>query len=112
MKYKIILTSREWELIAEDFDFEKFNHGIYDQENRLGMYREAWQRDIPLYLHDVGIFEPEYLITAASKAKVNTDPVFDIFNKKLLTFAEMIQEIWDRRKKITKTVPGDDNPYE
>jgi len=39
-------------------------------------------------------------------------PIFAIFDKKDLTFAQMLQEIWNRRKEIVKIVPGDENPYE
>jgi hypothetical protein len=111
MKYEIFLNSREYELIAENFDFDKYYQGLYDDETKFSLDREAWQGNIPLYLHDVGIFEPEYL-TKQSQDIVTPDPVFAIFDEENLTFAEMIQEIWKRRKEIVKITPGNDNPYE
>ena len=111
MKYEISLNSREWEIVAEIFDYNKFSAGLYDHKHRLGLYREAWQDNIPLYLHDVGIFSPEYLIEQAQNI-VTPDPIFAIFDKENLIFAEMIREIWERRKEIVKITPGDDNLYE
>ena len=110
MRYEVSLNSREWEIIAKDFDYQKFHQKFYDITNRLGTYQEAWQGNIPLYLHDVGIFAPDYL---SEKAKdiVTPDPVFSIFDKENLTFAEMLKEIWQRRKEIVKITTGDDNPY-
>ena len=78
--------------------------------NRLGTYREAWQGNIPLYLHDVGIFVPDYLSKKA-QGIVTPDSIFAIFDKEKLTFAEMLQEIWKRRIEIVKVTEGDDNPY-
>lgn len=111
MNYEVVLNSREFEIVAEDFDIEKFNHGLYDNGHRLGLTREAWKGNVPLYLHDVGFFDVIYL-TKKSEGVVTPDPVFSIFDKKDLTFTEMIQEIWDRHKKIVKVTPGDENPYE
>jgi hypothetical protein len=115
MKYEISLNSREWEIVAENFDFNKFYAGLYDHKHRLGLYREAWSATshggyIPLYLHDVGILSPENLIKQAQNV-VTAGSIFAIFDKENLTFAQMIQEIWKRRKEIVKITPGDDNPY-
>ncbi|MEO0092880.1 MAG: hypothetical protein ABIK67_01290 [candidate division WOR-3 bacterium] len=111
MKYTISLNSREWELVADEFDYQKFHLRQYDQAKRLRLYREAWQGNIPLYLHDVGVLVPDYLIELA-QGVVTTEPIFSIFDKENLTFAEMIQEIWKRRKEIVKVTEGDPNPYE
>ncbi|MEO0092887.1 MAG: hypothetical protein ABIK67_01325 [candidate division WOR-3 bacterium] len=110
-KYEVYLSSREYEIIAEDFDFEKYYHGFYDSRMKLDLDREAWVGSTPLYLHYIGTFEPNYLIEKA-KGIVTTKPIFAIFDKENLTFAEMIQEIWKRRKEIVKVTEGDDNPYE
>ncbi|MEO0077114.1 MAG: hypothetical protein ABIK19_05560 [candidate division WOR-3 bacterium] len=56
MKYKVNLNAREYEIIAEDFSFYKYYRGLYDSETKLGLTREAWRANTPLYLHDVGIF--------------------------------------------------------
>jgi hypothetical protein len=115
MEYEIYLNSREFEIVAKDFNFEKYYCGFYNAEARLGLTREAWVASgrfwIPLYLHDVGMLEPDYLIEQA-KNIVTPEPMFSIFDKENLTFAEMVNEIWLRRKEIVRVTPGDDNPYE
>lgn len=110
MKYKVSLNSREWEIIADDFDFKKYYAKGYDGI-RLGfLTREAWQGNVPLYLHDVGIFSPLYLAEQA-RPVVTAEPVFSIFDKENLTFSDMVWEIWNRRQEIVKINKGDDNPY-
>jgi len=116
MKYEIWLNSREYEIVHEAFDVDKYYAHDYDTVQRLEMFREAWQTMpdvgvVPLYLHYVGIFEPEPIIERA-EGVVTTARVFAIFDKKDLTFAEMLQEIWKRRKEIVKVSEGDGNPYE
>lgn len=110
MKYKVILTSREIEIIGKDFDFDKFYHNLYDNETRLHLTREAWSGNIPLYLHQVGGFDKDYLIEKA-RGIITDEPVFSIFDKDGLTFEQMINAIHDRRKKIITIIPGDANPY-
>ena len=110
MKYDVVLNSREWEIVAEDFESERFYAGGYDSRPRLSLTREAWKGDIPLYLHDVGVFFPDYLIEQARKV-VTPEPVFAVLDVTNLTFAQMIHEIWNRRAEIVRVTPGDDNPY-
>jgi len=110
MKYNVVLTSREFEIIAEDFNFDQYHHNLYDSETRLALTREAWKGNVPFYLHDVGVFNPDYL-KAISRGFVTSDPVFAIFDKENLTFAEMLDEIWKHAKKLVKVNPGDENPY-
>lgn len=111
MKYKIYINYRDWEIIAETFEFEKLNKGIYAQKRRLGFLREAWDGDIPIYLNNDDIFIADYL-KEISKNVVTPEPIFCIFDKENLTFKEMIQEIWKRRDEIITPVKADDNPYE
>ncbi len=111
MKYQIFICTHEWELIAENFNFEKFFAGEYDHERKLGLIREAWDGDIPLYLHDVSILSPDYIIEVA-KGIVTEEPVFSIFDKENITFEEMVDEIWARRREIVQVTDGDENPYE
>jgi|UniRef100_A0A7V3RH74 hypothetical protein len=111
MKYKVNLTSSEWEIIAEDFDFDKFYEGCYDDNQRLDLTREAWLGNRPLYLHAIDTFSLDEIIKKA-EGIVTSEPIFSIFGKENLTFAEMLQEIWNRRKEIVKITPGDENPYE
>jgi hypothetical protein len=110
MQYTVVLTSREFEIIAEDFNFDQYHHNFYDSETRLALTREAWKGNVPLYFHDVGVFNPDYL-KEKSSGFVTSDPIFAIFDKENITFAEMLDEIWKRRKKLVKTNPGDENPY-
>jgi hypothetical protein len=111
MKYSVSLNSREFEIKTENFSFDKYYQGLYDSETKLSLTREAWQGNLPVYLHDVGILAPDYLIEKA-KGIVTPEPIFSIFDKENLTFGEMLQEIWKRRKEIVKVTEGDDNPYE
>jgi hypothetical protein len=116
MKYEIWLNSREYEIAHAAFDAQAYDAGAYDETPRIGMDREAWMSMpdiglVPLYLHYVGVFEPEPIIERA-QGVVTTASVFAIFDKKDLTFAEMLQEIWKRRKEIVKVTEGDGNPYE
>jgi hypothetical protein len=113
MKYKIWLNTREWELTAEAFDFDKYLAGEYDNipDDRQYLDREAWQGNVPLFLHYVGFFDHEYLIEKFEH-RVTPEPIFSIFEMENLTFRQMIQEIWKRRKEIVKVTEGDGNPYE
>ncbi|MEO0093380.1 MAG: hypothetical protein ABIK93_02980 [candidate division WOR-3 bacterium] len=111
MHYQVNFNTSEWEIIAETFNFDKYYQGEYDSIEKLRLTREAWQGNLPLYLHDIQMFKPEVLIERA-KGIVTTDPVFAVFDKTNLTFAEMIWEIWARRKEIIKISPGDYNYYE
>ena len=111
MKYTVSLNSREFEIAADDLVFDKYYQGLYDSKTKLGLTREAWQGNMPLYLHDVGVLVPDYL-TEKAKGVVTPEPIFSIFENENLTFAEMLQEIWKRRKEIVKVTKGDDNPYE
>jgi hypothetical protein len=114
MKYQIFICTHEWEIIAENFDFEKFFNDFeeeYDHTRKLGLTREAWNGDIPLYLHDIGTLSPDYLIEIA-KGIVTEDAVFSIFDKENITFEEMVNEIWTRRREIVQVTDGDENPYE
>ncbi len=107
-------NSREWEIIAEDFNFDSYYHKQYDASLKFGLDREAWQGNVPLYLHgvnDINPFLPDKIIRKAENV-VTPDPIFSVFDKENLTFAQMIQEIWKRRKEIVQITPGDDNPYE
>jgi len=110
MKYVVHLTTREFEITAQEFDFDRFYGRGYDQERKLGLTREAWQRDVPLYLHDIGVLDADYLATRAENI-VTREPVFAIFDKEDLTFTEMLREIQTRAKKIVKKTPGDEDPY-
>jgi hypothetical protein len=110
VKYTICLNTREFEIIAQGFDFDLFYNRGYDQERMLGLTREAWLGNVPLYLHDVGVFDADYLSQRAANV-VTCKPIFDIFDKKNLTFIEMLQEIQACVQKIAKQTPGDDNPY-
>lgn len=101
MRYKVNLNSREYEIIAEGFSFDKYYQGIYDSKTKLGLTREAWQDNIPLYLHDVGEFNAEYLIKK-SQTIVTTEPIFSVFDLKNLTFVEMIKEIGKRSSELLK----------
>ncbi|MEO0107162.1 MAG: hypothetical protein ABIL70_04205 [candidate division WOR-3 bacterium] len=111
MKYKVNFTSREWEIIGEGFNFDDYYAGKYDDTERLYFSREAWQGDIPIFLSDTYAFSPDEILVRANGI-VTPQSVFSIFGKENLTFAEMLQEIWTRRKEIVKVVPGDNNPYE
>jgi hypothetical protein len=111
MKYEVCINPVEWEIIAEAFDFDKYHRGKYKHENKLGLTREAWDGDIPLYLHDVGFLAPEYYIKI-SKGVVTPEPIFSIFDKENITFEEMLKEIWRRRTKIVKLFDGEENPYD
>jgi len=110
MKYKIWLTTREWELVAEIFDFDKFYNGEYDDMPRY-VTREAWQGNIPLFLHDIDMFDVKYILEKIENL-VTPEPIFSIFEKQNLTFREMIQEIWTRRKEIVRNPAGEENPYD
>jgi hypothetical protein len=111
MKYQVNFNTSEWEIIGENFDFNLYYEGRYDDQPRLLLAREAWQGDIPLYLHDYTPFAPSQIIENASGI-VSPEPVFSIFDKENLTFAEMLQEIYNRRQEIVQKVPGDQNPYD
>ena len=111
MKYSVSLNFREFEIKTENFSFDKYYQGLYDSKTKLGLTREAWLENIPLYLHDIGKLSPDYLIEKA-QGIVTPEPVFSIFDKENLTFTEMLQEIWKRRKEIVRVTKGDDNPYE
>ena len=100
----------------EAFDFHAYDAGAYDETPRIGMDRESWQSMpdiglVPLYLHYVGVFDADAIIERADGV-VTAEPVFEIFDKKDLTLAEMIREIWQRRKEIVRISPGTGNPYE
>jgi hypothetical protein len=113
MKYETYICTHEWEIISENFEFEKFHNKQYDQEKKLGLTREAWDKDIPLYLHDIDTFSPDYIV-GVSEGIVTTESIFSILGKDNLTFKEMLNEIWKRRKEIVKITAGDeeDNPYD
>ena len=104
-------NTREWEIMTEEFGFDAYYEGRYDDTIQLNLAREAWQENIPLYLHDITPFFPDEIIKKA-EGIVTSEPIFAIFDKENLTFAEMLQEIWNRRKEIVKITPGDENPYE
>lgn len=110
MKYKVNFTSREWEIISEEFSFDDYYAGKYDDIERLNLTSEAWRGDIPLYLHDIYPFSLDIL--KFIEGVVTPQAIFSIFDKENLTFAEMLQEIWNHRKEITRIVPGDPDPYE
>lgn len=112
MRYKTYICTHEWKIIAETFEFKKLNRSVYDQKRRSNLCKEAWNGNIPLYLHDVGILSPEYLIKI-SKDVVTSELIFTIFDKQNITFEEMIKEIWERRKDIIKIIARDEeeNPY-
>ena len=105
------MNYRDWELIAESFEFGKLNKGIYDQKRKLGFTREAWDGDVPLYLNDYSSFNPDYLIEI-SKGIVTSEPIFDIFDKEDLTFEEMLEEIGEKISETVVVTPRDENPYE
>jgi len=113
MKYEVYINYRDWEIIAETFEFEKYYRREYEHplKNVSLFTREAWKGNIPLYLHDVDTFCPQYILETV-KDYITPEPIFDIFDKKNLTFKEMIQEIWKRRDEIIKPTEGDDNPFE
>ena len=110
MKYKTYLNPFEWELVAETFDFDKYDAGEYDDIPRC-VYREAWEGNIPLFLHDVGYLDIEYIVKKLENL-VTLEPIFSIFEKENLTFREMMFEIWERRKEIVILLPDEKNPYE
>jgi hypothetical protein len=111
MKYQIYINYREWEIIAETFEFERYYNKEYEHRKNIAVARQAWEGNIPLYLHDVGTFDPEYLLETLENL-VTPESIFCIFEKENLPFKEMIQEIWKRRDDIIKPTEGDDNPYE
>ena len=111
MKYKININYRDWELIAESFEPENWNKGIYDQKRKLGFLMEAWDGNIPLYLNNDDVFIADYL-KEISIGIVNPDPIFSIFDKENLTFEQMLDEIQERIPEIVAVTPGDENPYE
>lgn len=111
MKYKININYRDWELIAESFEPEKWNKEIYDQKKKLGFLMEAWDENVPLYLNDDFVFNADY-IKEISIGIVTTDPVFSIFDKENITFEEMLDAIQEKIPGIVKVTTGDENPYE
>ncbi len=111
MRYEFRANYRDWELIAETFEFEKLNKGVYDQKRKLGFLREAWNNNVPLYLNDYSVFNADYL-KEISIGIVTTDPVFSIFDKENITFEEMLDAIQEKIPGIVKATGGDDNPYE
>ena len=111
MKYRVNFTSREWEIIAEEFIFDDYYAGRYDETERLGLIREAWRDSLPIYLNDVGVFSPERILSRVDGIVTNEN-IFSIFDEDNLTFAEMLDAIYERRNEIVKIAPGDENPYE
>lgn len=111
VKFQICIDYREWAIIAETFEFDKYYEKQYDHKKNVAITRQAGQGNIPLYLHDVGVFDPEYLLETLENL-VTSDSISSIFDKENLTFREMIQEIWKRRDDIIKPTEGDINPYE
>jgi hypothetical protein len=110
VKYEFRANYRDWELIAETFEFEKLNKGEYDQDRRFSLLREAWDGDIPLYLNDYSNFTAVYL-KEISIGIVTEEPIFSIFDKENLTFSEMLDAIQERIPEIVKETEGDENPY-
>jgi len=111
MRYEFRANYRDWELISEDFEFEKLNKGGYDQDRRLSFMREAWDDNIPLYLNDYSTFNPDYL-KEISKDIVTSEPIFSIFDKENLTFEQMVDAIQEKIPAIVQATGGDDNPYD
>lgn len=111
MKYEVYINYRDWEIIAEIFEFEKLNRGIYDQKKRLGFTRESWDGVIPIYLNDYSTFNSDYL-KEISKNVVTPEPIFSIFDRENLNFSEMLDAIQEKIPGIVKPTPGDDNPFE
>ena len=111
MKYEFRANYRDWELIAETFDVEKYNTDVYQYKNKLGCMIECWQGNIPLYLNNDDIFEADYMKEKAIGV-VTTDPVFSIFDKENITFEEMLDAIQEKIPGIVTPTTEDDNPYE
>jgi hypothetical protein len=110
VKYEFRANYRDWELIAETFDIEKYRTDTYDYGNRLGCEIECWQDDIPIYLDCYDMFVSEYL-KEISIGVVTEEPIFSIFDKENLTFSEMLDAIQERIPGIVKETEGDENPY-
>ena len=111
MRYEFRANYRDWELISENFEFEKLNRGDYNQDRKLSFTREAWDNNVPLYLNDYSVFNTDYIKEKAIGV-VTSDPVFSIFDKENITFEEMLDAIQEKIPEIVKATVGDDNPYE
>jgi hypothetical protein len=111
MRYEFRANYRDWELISETFDIDKYNTPFYDYKNKLGCMIECWQGNIPIYLNNDDIFISDY-IKEISIGVVTPEPIFSIFDKENITFEEMLDAIQERIPGIVKPTEGDDNPYE
>jgi len=115
MKFTVNITSREFEIVGDEFDTARYFAGGYDDSTHLGFDREAYTSIpdagvVPVYMHDTGIFSAE-AIAAQAQGFITGEPVFSIFNKKELTFAQMLAEIEERISELVTVIKGDDNPY-
>jgi len=70
MKFTVNITSREFEIVGDEFDTARYFAGGYDDSTHLGFDREAYTSIpdagvVPVYMHDTGIFSAEAIAAQA-----------------------------------------------
>jgi hypothetical protein len=101
MNYDAYIKGNEWFIVAESFDFRKYNRGAYDSKKRLHLEQEAWKGDIPLMLQGRCPFVSD-LFLEVSEELVSSEENFSIFDREGITFLELVKEVEERAYSIVR----------
>jgi hypothetical protein len=101
MKYDAYIKGKEWFIVAELFDFSKYDRGVYDSNKRLQLEREAWKGDVPLMLQGRCPLVSDNILEDCAEL-VSSEANFSIFDREGITFPELVKEVEEKVYSIVR----------